>query len=83
MTPHLNRLVETVQKKGHNICFHAELTKIIHNYDKYSVLSRALVVTLNIQTGSTSGSTSADPIQTAPKEYHFQRICKTFHTVTA
>ena len=34
MTPHLNRLDETVQMGGgggggHNICFHAELTKII------------------------------------------------------
>ena len=32
MTPHLNRLVETVQMKGHNICFYAELTIIIPNY---------------------------------------------------
>ena len=32
VTPHLNRLVETVQKRGHNICFYAELTKIIPNY---------------------------------------------------
>ena len=34
MTPHLNRLIETVQMKGHNICFYAELTKIIPNYHK-------------------------------------------------
>ena len=33
-TPHLNRLVETVQMRGHNVCFHAELTKIIPNYQK-------------------------------------------------
>ena len=32
MTPHLNRLVETVQMRGHNIWFRAELTKIIPNY---------------------------------------------------
>ena len=32
MTPHLNRLVETVQMRGHNICFSAELTEIIPNY---------------------------------------------------
>ena len=32
MTPHLNRLVETVQMRGHSICFYAELTKIIPNY---------------------------------------------------
>ena len=30
--PHLNRLVETVQIKGHNICFDAELAIIIPNY---------------------------------------------------
>ena len=27
MTPHLNCLNETVQMRGHNICFYAELTK--------------------------------------------------------
>ena len=32
MTPHLNRLIETVQMRGHNICFYAEFTKIILNY---------------------------------------------------
>ena len=32
VTHHLNRLIETVQMRGHNICFHVELTKIIHNY---------------------------------------------------
>ena len=31
VTPHLNRLVETVQMRGHNICFYAELTKFIPN----------------------------------------------------
>ena len=40
VTPHLNRLIETVQMKGHNICFYAELTK---NYPyhqmRYSLLS--------------------------------------------
>ena len=30
--PDLNHLIEMVQTKGHNICFYAELTKIIHNY---------------------------------------------------
>ena len=34
MTPHLNCLIETVQMRGHNICFYAELTKIISNYHK-------------------------------------------------
>ena len=28
VTPHLNRLVETVQMRGHSICFYAELTKL-------------------------------------------------------
>ena len=32
VTPHLNRLIETVQMMGHNICFYTELTKIISNY---------------------------------------------------
>ena len=31
MTPHLNRLVETVQMTGHNIGFYEELTRIIPN----------------------------------------------------
>ena len=34
VTPHLNRLVETVQMRGHNIYFGAELTKIIPNYNQ-------------------------------------------------
>ena len=36
VTLHLNRLDETVQMMGHNICFYAELTKIIPNY--YQIL---------------------------------------------
>ena len=32
VTPHLNRLVETVQMRGHNIGFQADLTKIVSNY---------------------------------------------------
>ena len=32
VTPHLNRLVEMVQMRGHKVCFCAELTKIIPNY---------------------------------------------------
>ena len=31
VTPHLNRLAETVQMSGHNVCLYAELTKIIPN----------------------------------------------------
>ena len=37
VTPHRNRLVKTVQMRGHNIWFYAELTKIIPNY--YQILS--------------------------------------------
>ena len=36
VTPHLNRLDETVQMKGHNIRFYAEVAKIILSYHKYS-----------------------------------------------
>ena len=32
VTPHLNRLDKTVQLRGHNIHFYAQLTKIIPNY---------------------------------------------------
>ena len=32
LTPFLNRLVETVQIRGHDICFYADLTKIVPNY---------------------------------------------------
>ena len=37
MTPHLNRLIETVQMRGHNICFRREIIRIII---KYSLVSR-------------------------------------------
>ena len=40
VTPHLNRLNETVQMRGHNIWFRCEIRKIII---KYSLLSRALL----------------------------------------
>ena len=45
VTPLMNHLVETVQMRGHNIGFYAELTKFIPNYTcitKYSLLSRTL-----------------------------------------
>ena len=32
VTPHLNRLIETVQMRGHNKCFYAELIIIFPNY---------------------------------------------------
>ena len=37
-----DQLIETVQMRGHNICFDAELTKTILIITKYSLLSRAL-----------------------------------------
>ena len=39
VTPYLNRLVETVQMRVHNIRFHAELTKIISNYHQILLLN--------------------------------------------
>ena len=36
VTPDLNRLVEMVQMRGHNICFYAKLTKIIPGSDEGS-----------------------------------------------
>ena len=39
--PHLNCLIKTVQMRGHNICFYAELTKIIPNYH--------LIITFKLQ----------------------------------
>ena len=42
VTRHLNRLVETVQMRGHNIGFYAKLTKISLFITKYSLLCRAL-----------------------------------------
>ena len=38
----LNRLIETVQIRGHNILFLCRINKIIPNITKYSSLSRAL-----------------------------------------
>ena len=38
VNPHLNWLVETVQMRGHNICFYTELTKIIPNYHQIFLL---------------------------------------------
>ena len=40
MTPHLNRRIETVQMRGHNICFYAELQELSVIIIKYSLLSR-------------------------------------------
>ena len=41
VTPHLNRLNETVQMRGHNIIlsFYTDLTKIVHNYHQILPLS--------------------------------------------
>ena len=41
MTPHLNRLDETVQMRGHNLCYSAELSKIISNYHQILLLIKS------------------------------------------
>ena len=46
VTPHLNRLGETFQMRGHNIYFYAELTKIIPNY--HQILPRSYVTIPNL-----------------------------------
>ena len=43
VTPQLNRLDETVQMSGHNICFYAKLIKIIPTYHQILLLSSALL----------------------------------------
>ena len=42
VAPYLNRLIETVQMRSHKVCFYAEITEIIPNYHKYTLLSRAV-----------------------------------------
>ena len=44
VTPHLNRLIETVQMSGHNICFMQNVQKLSLIITKYSLLSRALLL---------------------------------------
>ena len=41
MTSHLNHLVKTVQMRGHNICFYAELTKTIPYYHQIHPLIKS------------------------------------------
>ena len=48
VTPHLNRLDETVQMRGHNMWYYAELMKIIPNYHQILLLSRALGVPVHL-----------------------------------
>ena len=42
MTPHKNRIAETVPMRGHNICFYREIRKLSLNYHQYPSLSVAL-----------------------------------------
>ena len=42
VTPHMNRLDETVHMRSHTICLSAELTKIFPYFNQKSLLSRAL-----------------------------------------
>ena len=51
VTPHLNRLDETIQMRGHNIWFRREIRKIII---KYSLLSGALFVLNSLWSVATS-----------------------------
>ena len=44
VTPHLNRLIETVQMRGHNICFNAELTLHLSYNRRNTVGLQALAV---------------------------------------
>ena len=55
VTTHLNRLVETVQMRGNNICFYAELTKII------------LIITKYFHLKLWTYANSADPVQMLQK----------------
>ena len=52
MTPHLNRLIETVQMRAHNIGFYTELTKIIAKYYQILPLIYSSQSDLNLHTWS-------------------------------
>ena len=47
VTPHLNHLIETVQMRGHNIRFYAELKKIIPNYQQILLIQSSGTLLLN------------------------------------
>ena len=61
VTPHKNRLVETVLMKGHNICFMEKFGKLPLNYPYYPFLSRPIVF-YNILTPHSDDSSQV-PIQ--------------------
>ena len=46
VTSDLNRLDKTVQMRGHNICFYAQLTKIIPNYHQMLSLSSEIYMSV-------------------------------------
>ena len=48
VTPYLNRLVETVQMRGHSICFYVELSLIIINYSLPRALSTYALKALDL-----------------------------------
>ena len=48
VVPYLNHLDETVQMRGHNIWFYAELTNIIPNYHQIPPFSRALLLVVTL-----------------------------------
>ena len=43
VAPHLNRLIETVQMRGHDIWFQQEIRQIIPELHQIHILSRALM----------------------------------------
>ena len=49
--PHMNSLNETVQMTGHNICFFAELTKIVLSYHQILPLIKSQNVFFFSNTG--------------------------------
>ena len=66
MTPNLNCPDETVQMRGHNICFYADLTKIIPNHHQILPFFRALSIcikTCNFYGNSSNSSTMETLVQ--------------------
>ena len=62
VTPHLSRLDEMVQMRGHSICFYAELTKTILNYHKIRPLISSSVPYPFGQNVTASGTQTPNPV---------------------
>ena len=68
MTPHLNRLDETVQMRGHNIWFRREIRKLSSNTPSYIKLCFTLALLSEFQimqslANMVIGGSGRDPIQ--------------------